>query len=73
MAKRVARPVNARPFAIPKAIDTIEFRGRSQRSILCAPDRCRAEVFVQRRLKQHIHRLQLFFGAVEHVIDAAKG
>ncbi len=72
VAKSIARPVNARPFAVPKAVNPIEFRRWPQRRVLRAPNRRGAKVFVQRGLKQHIHRLKLLFGAMKDVIDPAK-
>src|ERR1700756_515424 len=51
---RVGRAVEARPPAIPEAEDGVAARAAPARTwVLCAPDRSRGEVFVDRRVELH--------------------
>ena len=56
MPHHVARPIHARPLAIPQRIDAIMAPLSAQFGLLTAPDRGRGQILVQTRLEQHLGR-----------------
>src|SRR3546814_6319824 len=58
MLERVARAVDARPFAVPEREDAILRRIGDARQHLRSPDRGRREIFVDARSEEHTSELQ---------------
>ncbi len=70
MFENIARPVNARPLAVPHAKDAIIFGVLVHIDLLAAPDDGGGEVFVHTGLKFDLLSGQEFFGAPKLLIKA---
>ena len=69
----VARPVHARPLAIPQREDAVVFALAAQFRLLAAPDGGGGQILVQARLEQDVRLAQPFAFAHHLQIDAAQG
>src|SRR3546814_20179735 len=72
MLERVARAVDARPFAVPEREDAILRRIGDARQHLRSPDRGRREIFVDARLEQPIHALEQLLRAPQFLVVATE-
>ena len=73
MAHHVARPVHARPLAVPQPEHAVELAFTAQLGLLRAPEGGGCEVFVQAPLKGNIVFCQWLGGLIHLHIDRAQG
>src|SRR6185437_3902051 len=72
VAEHIARTVDTRPFAVPKAEHAIEFALAAQLGLLGAPERGGGEFFVEAGLELDVGGGELAAGAHKLLVEAAE-